>query len=388
MPHARGGSPSFEIRRLVTADAIRPVEDLQRAVWGFDDIEVVPLHVLLTTARHGGLLLGAFEGDRLLGFSYGYRGLDLDGTPVLCSHLLAVAPAARGRGLGAALKWAQREAALADGLTRIVWTFDPLEHGNARLNLSRLGGATNRYIVDLYGELRDELNAGLPTDRLEVVWEVEAPRVRARVPSPSVAADGRPASADPSDEGDHGPLVDPDGPGGAVADPAGAARVRVRALSDAQALRRADPEAALAWRLHLRTTLRSLFGAGYLLFLAAKSARSALKADAPATAKIALPSPGAAYRRGLLLHLTNPKAIFFWGSLFAVIVSPDAARADIVTVGLACIATSTTVVFTYAFLFSTARAARAYLKLQQLFDGLFAALFGAAALSILTTRFA
>lgn len=130
-------------------------------------------------------------------------------------------------------------------------------------------------------------------------------------------------------------------------------------------------------------------GAAYLLFLAIRSARSAFRKS---TRELESARAGIGFRKGWLkgaaVHLTNPKAIFFWGSLFAVIVSPDAARADIVTVGLACIATSTTVVFTYAFLFSTARAARAYLKLQQLFDGLFAALFGAAALSILTTRFA
>jgi predicted GNAT superfamily acetyltransferase len=255
MPNHDQDDPPVEIRALRTADAMREVETLQREVWGFDDVEVVPLHVLLTAARHGGLLLAAYRGDRMVGFTFGYRGLDDDGVPVLCSHLLAVRSSERGRGLGAALKWAQRDAALAAGLGRIVWTFDPLEHVNATLNLTRLGGVSDRYLVDLYGELRDELNAGLPTDRIEVVWHLHAPRVVAR------AAGGDGAEAD----GNLGPLLDPGGPGGAVAAPGSAARVRVRALEHAQRLRREDPDAALAWRLHLRSTLRTLFTAGYLL---------------------------------------------------------------------------------------------------------------------------
>lgn len=242
------------IRALTRADEMREVETVQREVWGFDDVEVVPLHVLLTTARHGGLLLAAYRGARMVGFSFGYRGLDVDATPVLCSHLLAVHPSERGRGLGARLKWAQREAALAAGLTRIVWTFDPLEHVNAVLNLSRLGGVSDRYLVDLYGELRDELNAGLPTDRLEVVWHLRAPHVEELA-----------ARAGPSVDADPGPLLDAHGPGGPVAAPDGERRLRVRALEDAQRLRAHDPATALAWRLHLRSTLRAAFAAGYLV---------------------------------------------------------------------------------------------------------------------------
>jgi predicted GNAT superfamily acetyltransferase len=276
MPHDPARESPVEIRSLQTADAMREVETLQREVWGFDDVEVVPLHVLLTAARHGGQLLAAYRDERMVGFSFGYRGVDADGTPVLCSHLLAVRSSERGRGLGAALKWAQRDAALAVGLSRIVWTFDPLEHVNATLNLTRLGGVSDRYLVDLYGQLRDELNAGLPTDRIEMVWHLRAPRVAAR------AAGARPDG----DDGDLGPLLDPDGPGGPVADPGSAARVRVRALEHAQRLRREDPEAARAWRLHLRTTLRGLFAAGYLLVGAGRGAagceyRLARAADVP-----------------------------------------------------------------------------------------------------------
>lgn len=250
MTHA---TTPFRIRPLVSVADLRDVEALQREVWGFDDVEVVPLHVLMTAARHGGLVIGAHDGDALVGFCFGFRGVDPDGTDVLCSHLLAVAPAARGRGLGPALKWAQRDAALARGLHRVVWTFDPLEHGNARLNLSRLGGTSDRYVVDLYGDLRDELNAGLPTDRIEVVWDLDAPRVRG-------LADGAPPEAAPD-----GPLLDPHAPDGPLHDPGDARAVRLSVPDEAQALRRRDAEAALAWRLHIRAGLQRLFGAGFSL---------------------------------------------------------------------------------------------------------------------------
>lgn len=267
MANGKRDSAPISLRLLTQADPIREVETLQREVWGFDDIEVVPLHVLLTAARHGGILLGAYADERMVGFSFGYRGLDLDGTPVLCSHLLAVAPHLRGQGVGAALKWAQRDAALTSGLTRIVWTFDPLEHGNARLNLDRLGGVSNRYLVDLYGELRDELNAGLPTDRIEIVWDLASARVERRAPTTGLG--------DEAVTADLGPLLDADGPDPAAPDVEGPSlawpdahqtpRIRVRALAEAQRLRTEAPATARAWRWHLRRTLGGAFDAGYVL---------------------------------------------------------------------------------------------------------------------------
>lgn len=243
------------IRALTTAEELRAVERLQRRVWGFEDVEVVPLHVLLTAARHGGLVLGAYDGPELRAFAFAFRGCDEDGTPALCSHLLAVDPVARGRGLGLALKWAQRRHALETmGLRRAVWTFDPLEHGNARLNTTRLGATSRRYLVDLYGPLRDQLNAGLPTDRLEMRWDLAAPHVEA-------LAAGRP-SATPHDPG---PRLDPSAPDGRIADPGDAARVRLGAPTDAQELRGNQPELARAWRMHLRAGLRTCFARGYRL---------------------------------------------------------------------------------------------------------------------------
>ncbi len=139
---------------------------------------------------------------------------------------------------------------------------------------------------------------------------------------------------------------------------------------------------ANAWMLE---TLRYL-GAAYLLWLALKSLRSALRPKTRTAQPVNIGSQRSAYIKGLMIHLTNPKAILFWGALFAVVISPTAPSRDIIIVGLSCATVSTGVFFSYALIFSTNRAMKIYLKLGRWFDGAFAVLFGAASLKILTTR--
>lgn len=254
----QSGANGVTIRTMHDATQMRAAERLQQEVWGFEPMEVVPQHVLVTAVRHGGIALGAWRDGRLLAHSFAFRGVDHDGTPVLCSHMLGVTPGARGLGLGVALKWAQRDEALAMGISRIVWTFDPLEHGNARLNTQILGGVTNRYLENVYGEMRDALNAGLPSDRLELVWNLNAPRVLERA---AAHASGERAAV-PSERG---VLLDAGAPDGRLTDPGNAVAVRVSAPRDVQLLRKTNPEAAAAWRMHLRSALTSLFDRGYLL---------------------------------------------------------------------------------------------------------------------------
>ena len=172
------------IHPLSTHGEIRAVEQLQREVWGLPDVEVVPLHVLLTAAKNGGLLLGAFDGATLAGFVFGFPGLTPDGKLKHCSHMAGVHPAYRNRGLGYSLKLAQRQHVLAQGIDLITWTFDPLETRNASLNFHKLGAVCNTYIPNLYGEMRDGLNAGLPSDRFQVDWWIASERVAQRLEQP------------------------------------------------------------------------------------------------------------------------------------------------------------------------------------------------------------
>jgi predicted GNAT superfamily acetyltransferase len=166
--------------------------ELQRAVWGLADVEVNSRIQLLVTARVGGLIQLAETADgRAVGFAYAFVGVK-HGIPYLHSDLLGVRPEFQGRGLGTRLKWAQRDEALARGITRITWTFDPLQARNADLNLRRLGAVGVEFVQNLYGITTASLHHALPTDRLEVVWELESERVQ------RLAEGGRPARTVPA----------------------------------------------------------------------------------------------------------------------------------------------------------------------------------------------
>lgn len=178
-----------EIRSITDASGLREVEHLQRAVWGMPDREVVPVHQLLAAASAGGAVLGAFvPPQRLVGFCYGFVGVR-DGRPLFYSHMAGVLETHRGTDVGFRLKRRQREVALERGLARMIWTFDPLASLNARFNLHRLGASAARYYVNYYGEMADELNRGLPSDRLEVDWWLTDPRVEALMARPGPERD-------------------------------------------------------------------------------------------------------------------------------------------------------------------------------------------------------
>ena len=127
-------------------------------------------------------------------------------------------------------------------------------------------------------------------------------------------------------------------------------------------------------------------GAGYLAWLAFKSARAALRPGAAVARAAGAESLRHAWARGALIHLTNPKAVLFWGAMFAVVVPPDAPGWVLWQVGLSCLATSTLTMTLLALGFSARPVAAAYLRLRRWFDGVFALLFGLAALKVLTAR--
>lgn len=147
---------------------LNALEQLQQRVWGCSAQEIVPAHLLQAHQHHGACVLEARLAGELVGLLYAFPGPP--GSDYLYSHLAAIAPEVQGRGYGRKLKSAQASWARARGYRRIVWTFDPLQASNARLNIGRLGAVCNRYLVNYYGELDDELNRGVATDRFEVDW--------------------------------------------------------------------------------------------------------------------------------------------------------------------------------------------------------------------------
>jgi predicted GNAT superfamily acetyltransferase len=172
--------PEIVIRTLHALEDFHRCVEIARQVWADTELDTEP-HVSYIIADHtGGQVLGAFEGQTMIGFTKAYVGLR-EGTPYLHSHMTAVEPSHRDRGIGRRLKLFQREEALRRGIRLIEWTFDPLETKNAHFNLNRLGGISRRYIPNFYGITTSPLHRGMPTDRLLVEWHLDSPRVLAAV---------------------------------------------------------------------------------------------------------------------------------------------------------------------------------------------------------------
>ena len=227
----------------------------QRLAWGItDDSYVVPLATMVGAQLHGGLVLGAFTpaGDAV-GLSFAFLG-KVEDRPCLYSQLTGIVPGQQGRGLGLRLKQAQRDFARAEGLPCLAWSFDPLQAGNARFNLDRLGATATRYVEDMYGRRSDALNAGAPTDRLIVEWSTDPEADKrpdladlAGIPRliDAIEGTGRPRFQDTAP-------VETAGPTALLEIPA-----------DIASLRRDDPASAEAWTLAVRRAFVAAIAAGY-----------------------------------------------------------------------------------------------------------------------------
>jgi predicted GNAT superfamily acetyltransferase len=227
----------LEFREIKTNEEFDAVVALQEAVWGGK--EATPRNQLIANCRHGGVLVGAFDdAGRLVGFAFGFPGFDGRKT-WLCSHMLAVLPEMRGRDVGKQLKFFQRDVALRMGYREMTWTFDPLEARNASLNLNALGATVSTYIEDCYGPMEDDLNRGMPSDRLEALWRLD---------------EGPPSW----------PPVLPDAPRAETGEEAEEVLL-VPFPRDIQGIKKTDMERALWERLRLRRILPVLFERGYVL---------------------------------------------------------------------------------------------------------------------------
>jgi predicted GNAT superfamily acetyltransferase len=151
--------------------------DLQREVWGFSDADLIPVRMFVVASKIGGQVIGAFEGENLVGFALSIPG-SRNGHTYLHSHMLAVREQYRNAGLGRRLKLAQRDDAIARDFELMEWTFDPLEIKNAYLNIERLGAIVRRYTLNQYGISSSPLQGGLPTDRCVAEWWLNSERVR------------------------------------------------------------------------------------------------------------------------------------------------------------------------------------------------------------------
>jgi predicted GNAT superfamily acetyltransferase len=264
------------IREITTIEECRRVAALEIEIWGYTDAEdVVPPPVLIVSAKRGGILLGAFDqAGAMQGFVYSIPAVK-DGRLTQWSHMMGVAPGARGSGLGLQLKLAQRTRALALGVDLIEWTYDPLQALNAHLNFARLGVVVEEYEENIYGESSSVLHRGSPTDRFVAEWKLTAPHVERRIAAGGIGImrDAAVASA---------PLVNPSRTTGTWLrpGPADLSLARPRLLVEIPAgyseMQQQDPELALEWRYAARAIFEHYFASGYRVvdfFLSREAAR-------------------------------------------------------------------------------------------------------------------
>src|SRR5215216_5428794 len=179
---------NITIREIEKLAEMRAVEELQKEIWGIPDLDVVPLTQLVAAREAGGVLIGAFDGETLVGFVYGFPSFER-GQLAHHSHMLAVKPAYRNYDLGRRLKLAQREHVIAQKIDLISWTFDPLQSLNAHFNFGKLGVLANRYLPNFYGEDAASFLHQTGTDRLWVTWPVSTERVKRRISGGGYPAD-------------------------------------------------------------------------------------------------------------------------------------------------------------------------------------------------------
>lgn len=248
---------SLVYRDLHYIDELQTVITLQAKIWAFRPEMIVPTHMLHSLIYGGGCLIGADIGGEIVGFVLGFPARRGD-TWLLWSHMAGVLPEHQGRGIGFALKMAQRAWALQSGFDTIAWTFDPMQARNAKFNLHRLRATAHRYHADFYGEMPDMLNAGLPTDRLEAVWSLNAARVKAldHTPEPLSMIQVEPDRCALYQSQGGMPLTQPIEPHSPLC--------FVEVPADIAHLKQHDFARARQWQLAIRQTLSNLFAKGYV----------------------------------------------------------------------------------------------------------------------------
>ena len=253
--------PDIRIAMCESVAECHACENLQTAVWGGSEREIIPYDILRAIAHAGGTVLGAWHGERIVGMALSFVAWGAGGA-YHHSHLLGVLPEYRRWGVGWRLKMAQRDFVLAQGLETITWTFDPLESANAHLNFAKLGVISQTYLPDFYGAMPEALNADLPSDRLLVEWHLRIPHVLGRLATAQFGTSALPlVSAESFDAAyllrmsDNG---SPDEPG-----EGSPARLRIEIPADIQAIKATDPARALAWRMATRAAFTAAFAGGY-----------------------------------------------------------------------------------------------------------------------------
>lgn len=251
-----GARMAIEYHAIETIADLEHIIDLEKEVWQMSDREAVPVNILHAVVHSGGCVIGAYDAGKLIGFALAILARD-EHEFYLWSHMAAVQPSYQAQGIGFQLKQAQRQWALARGYQTMRWTFDPLLRGNANFNLHRLGAVAKCYHINFYGEMRDGLNAGMDSDRLEVTWHLNDARVIAHAAEQIAPVDaGTLGDFLLAADADNQPLVMP-------TTKLDAPFYRVEIPYHFSRLKQTNRPLATAWQEGLRTVLRAAFAQGY-----------------------------------------------------------------------------------------------------------------------------
>jgi predicted GNAT superfamily acetyltransferase len=278
------------IRDLQSFEDLKQVEEVEKEVWGLSELDNTPLTLVIATKEAGSVWVGAFDGPKLVGFAFGFLGLE-HGRLIVHSHMLAVREPYRNSDLGYNLKLAQRERVLAlridDGRTNdtrvsdtrigdsrindtrisdiriseMTWTFDPLQSRNAHLNFTKLGVVSESYKVDFYGPETSSVLHRNGTDRLWVTWPLTSRRVQDRLQGKDNRAEVLDALSTLT------PLIQFNGDGKPARTDLAAAvsrqRIAIEIPSDIVDVERRDPALAWEWRLQTRWAFTEALKAGF-----------------------------------------------------------------------------------------------------------------------------
>ena len=242
----------IEYRILHTMAELEEAVDVQLAVWKMNPRNTVPAALMHVFTGNRGLVMGAYDGETMVGVLVSLPANPGDAW-ILWSHMTGVHPDYQNRRIGVELKLRQRLWALENGYGTIRWTADPLQRGNAKFNLGLLGRVAALYIdtyhVNFYGDMDDDINRGMPSDRIEATWRIDQPSLLGPRPADVTAllyadASGQPVISEKCGQWDE-------------------AAYTAAVPGDLDRLRRTSKPTLLAWRLALREVMQAAFAHGY-----------------------------------------------------------------------------------------------------------------------------
>jgi predicted GNAT superfamily acetyltransferase len=250
---------SWQCQTISDISELEKIIDLEIEVWGLNPRDAMPTSILHAMATNGSLVAGAYDDTRLIGMAFAFP-VPRNRQWMLWSHMTGIHPEYQNKGVGFALKQYQRTWALERGYKRIGWTYDPLQRGNANFNLHQLGATANIYLENFYGVMTDSINAGLPSDRLEVIWNLQQPRVKQlaahKEPKSQIPIDAKPEDFLLRESGGSLPRLN-------IPLELSSTFYLAQIPGNLGVVKQASSDLAFQWRIALRVALQTAFSRGY-----------------------------------------------------------------------------------------------------------------------------